>query len=36
MIDEFKRVLWDVIKFLASKKSLSDGTEIAGIWKYHG
>ena len=34
MIFESKRVLWGVTKLLASEKSLSDGTEVAGIERY--
>ena len=34
MIHESKRVLWGVTKLLASEKSLSDGTDVAGIERY--
>ena len=34
MILESKRVLWGVTKLLASEKSLSDGTEVAGMERY--
>ena len=34
MIPESKRVLWGVTKLLASEKSLSDGTDVAGMERY--
>ena len=33
-MDESKQVLWKVTKLFASEKSLSDGTDVAGMERY--